>query len=80
MAFSRKKTVSKIMTSTSVWKFHISKSVNRIETITCRKFLKYLLAVDEESKRKLLNLISTDSFIKNNNVYDFGVKISIIHA
>ena len=27
-----------------------------------------------------INLIPADSFIKNNNIYDFRVKISIIHA
>ena len=37
-----------------------------------------ILTVDEESKRKLLTLISTDSFIKDNDVYDFSVEISII--
>ena len=39
-----------------------------------------ILAFDKESKRKLLILISADSFIKNNNLYDFVVEISIIHA
>ena len=68
---------------TPVRNSYISKSFKRIETtetITCRKVLKYLLAFDRESKRKLLNLISAGSFIKNNNIYDFRVKISFIHA
>ena len=60
--------------------FYISKYVKKIETITCGKVLKYLLAFDEESKRKLLNFVSVGSFINNNNIYDFGVKTSIIHA
>ena len=38
--------------------------------------MKYLLPFDEESKRKLLNLILADSFIKNNN--DLRVKVSIM--
>ena len=49
---------------TSLRKSSISKYVKAIETITCRKVLKYFLAFDEESKRKLLNLISQDIFIK----------------
>ena len=65
---------------TYVQKSYISKSVEKIETITCRKNLKYLLPFDQESKRKLLNLILANSFIKNNNVYDFDVKIYIIHV
>ena len=60
---------------TSVRKFYSSKSVKGIETITCRKNLKYLSDFDEECKRKLLNLISADSFMKNNNLYDFGIDI-----
>ena len=64
----------------SVRKSYISKSVNMIETITSRKVFKYLLTFDKESKRKLLNLLSADSFIANNNVYDLGVKTSIINA
>ena len=47
---------------------------------SCRKVLKYLLAFDEESKRKLLNVMSAHSFIKNNNVYDLGLNISCIDA
>ena len=68
---------------TPVRNFNISKSAQRIETtetITCRKVLKYLLTFDKESKRKPLNLIPAGNFIKNNNIYDFRVKISFIHA
>ena len=65
---------------TSVRKSYISKSVKRIETITCRKVSEYFLLSDEESKRKLLNLISADSFVNSDNVYDFWVKTIIIHA
>ena len=43
---------------------YLSKSVKMIETFSWRKVLRYLLAFDEESKIKLLNLISADSFIK----------------
>ena len=32
-----------------------------------------ILAFDKKSKRKLLSLISADSFIKNNLIYDFRV-------
>ena len=39
------------------------------QKLTCRKVLKYLLVFDQESKRQLLNLISANSIIKNNNVY-----------
>lgn len=37
-----------------------------------------ILAFEEESKRKLLNLISVDNFIKNNNAFHFRVEIIII--
>ena len=43
---------------------YLSKSVKMIETFSWRKVLRYLLAFDEESKIRLLNLISADSFIK----------------
>ena len=56
---------------------YLSKSVKMIETFSWRKVLRYLLAFDEESKIKLLNLISADSFIKKKDVYDFGVKFYI---
>ena len=36
------------------------------------------MAFEEESKRKLLNLISVDNFIKNNNAFHFRVEIIII--
>ena len=67
---------------TSVTKSYIWKSIEKKkkETINSRKVLKYRLFFDQESKRKLLNLISVDIFIKNNNVYDSGVKISISYA
>ena len=45
-----------------------------------KKKLKYILPFDKESKEKPLNLVSTDSVIKNNNLHDSGVKISIIGA
>ena len=45
-----------------------------------QKSSEYLLAFGKESKRKLLTLVSTDSFIKNDNLYDFLVEISFIHA
>ena len=32
-----------------------------------------IFAFDKKSKRKLLSLISADSFIKNNLIYDFRV-------
>ena len=34
------------------------------------------MTCDKESKRELLSLISVDSFIKNNSIYDFRVEIS----
>ena len=51
-----------------------------METITCMKVSKYILAFDQESELKLLDLISKDSLIKDNNVYNFDVKICIIHT
>ena len=39
---------------TSVGKPYILKYVKRIETITCTKVLKHILAFDEESKRNLV--------------------------
>ena len=39
---------------TSVRKCYTSKSIKRIEAITCRKNLKYILALDEESKKNLV--------------------------
>ena len=38
----------------SVRNSYILKSVKRIETITSRKVLKYILALDKESKNNLL--------------------------
>lgn len=64
----------------SVRKSYISRTVKTIEIITCRKGLKYLLAFDQESQRKQLSFISAENFIQNNNVYDSGVKTSIINA
>ena len=49
---SSEKTVSKIK-----WllpESYISKSVKMVESITCRKDLKYILAIDEESKKNLV--------------------------
>ena len=57
----------------SIKMYYISKSIKRIETIACRKVLNHLLAFDQESKRKLLSLISAHS-IKNYNVSDLGLK------
>ena len=51
-----------------------------METITCIKVSKYLLAFDQESELKQLDLISKDNLIKDNNVYNFDVKVSIIHT
>ena len=51
-----------------------------METITCIKVSKYLLVFNQESELKLLDLISKDSLIKDNNVYNFDVKICIIHT
>ena len=42
---------------------YISKSFKKFDTITCRNVLKYLLAFDHESKRKL-SLIPVDSLLK----------------
>ena len=64
---------------TSIRKSYISKSAKRIETITCRKFLKYLLRFNEESKRKLLNLILA-ALLKIMIYTTLRTKISIIHA
>ena len=36
----------------------------KIETITCKNVLKYLLDFDQESKRRLVDLISGDSLLK----------------
>ena len=41
----------------SVTKSYIPRSVKRIETITGRKCLKYILALDEESKINLILVI-----------------------
>ena len=54
--------------------------MKRKETTTSKKKLEYILPFDKESKEKPLNLVSTDSVIKNNNLHDSGVKISIIGA
>ena len=40
-----------------------------METIPNRKILKYFLALDKESKRNLVNLLSADTFIENINVH-----------
>ena len=53
---SSRKIVTKKKTSAE--NSYIFKSAKKVETITCRKVLNYFLAFDEESKRKLLNLIS----------------------
>ena len=50
--FSSKKTVSKI--KWLLLESYISKSAKRIENITCRKVLKYILALDEESEESLV--------------------------
>ena len=49
----------------------ISKFLKQVETIICLTTFKYPLVFHEEYKRKLVNLISASSFIKNNNVYGF---------
>ena len=41
----------------SVIKSYIPRSVERVETITDGKFLKYILALDEESKINLVLVI-----------------------
>ena len=48
---------------TSVRKSCILKCVKRIETITCRNVLKYILGLDEESKRHLV-LVTFEYFIE----------------
>ena len=40
-----------------------------METIPNRKVLKYFLALDKESKRNLVNLLSANTFNKNSNVH-----------
>ena len=45
------------------------------DLLPAEKFGK-ILTGDKESKRKLLSLISADSFIKNNLIYDLRVEIS----
>ena len=40
----------------------------------------YLMFIKRTYTEKTEKFISTKSFIENNNVFDFGVKISIIHA
>ena len=57
----------------SARKSYISKSLKRIETVIYWTVFKYPLVFDKEFKRKLVNLISAGSFIKNNNVYDFKI-------
>ena len=47
--FSSVKTFSKIKRLLS--ESYIVESIKRIENITCRKVLKYILALDKESKR-----------------------------
>ena len=76
--FSSKKTVSKI-------EWYLSGNLTFQNLLRKRKLLPAenfwnILAFDKESSRKLLNLTSADSFIKNNNVYiyDYRVEISII--
>ena len=53
--FSSKKTVIKI--KLPLPEFYITKSVKRMEIITCRNVLKYILASDEESTRNLVLVI-----------------------
>ena len=65
---------------TSARKYYVSKSFYKMETITCIKVSKYLLAFNQESELKLLDLISKDSLIKDNNVYKLDVKICTIHT
>ena len=45
------------------------KFVKRMETVPNRKVLKYFLALDKESKRNLVNLLSANTFIENINVH-----------
>ena len=76
--FSSKKTVSKIKW---IWqKILHFKICEKKRNYYLQKKLKYILPFDKESKEKPLNLVSTDSVIKNNNLHDSGVKISIIGA
>ena len=49
----------------SIGKSYISKSAKNRKLLPAEKFGN-ILAFDKESKRKLLLLISVDSFIKNN--------------
>ena len=49
---------------TSVRKSYILKSVRLIETITHRKVWKYILALDEESKRHLVLVTFRTSLIE----------------
>lgn len=39
-----------------------------------------IIATEKESKRKLLYLTLGNRFTENNKVYDFWVRISIIHS
>ena len=76
--FSSKKTVIKI-------KWYLSenytfKSLLKNRNYYLQKIFEISFAFDKESKRKLLNLISADSFMKNINVYDFWVNTLIIQA
>ena len=65
---------------TSARKHYVSKSFYKMETITSIKVSKYLLVFNQESELKLLDLISKDSLIKDNNVYKLDVKICTIHT
>ena len=76
MAFSSKKIDSKT-------KWHLSENLAFQNLLKKYKLLPTetfwnILALGKESKRKLLTLTSADSFIKNDNVYDFRVEISIM--
>lgn len=55
---------------------YISKSFKKFDTFTCRNVLKYLLAFDHESKRKL-SLIPVDSLLKIIMYMTLGLKFLV---
>ena len=66
--FSSKQTVSKIKWHLS--ESYVSKSAEKIENINCRKVLKYVRALNEESKRNLV-LVTLGDFWLDFWLYQF---------
>ena len=58
----------------SVRMSYISKPVKNRKLLPAETFGN-MFAFDKESERKLLSLISADSFIKINLIYDFRIEI-----